>query len=338
MIAPGQNTVDIMHDPTVQRARYRNLFVCGRLWPCPVCAARISEVRRQELIKGMNSIGDRAILCTYTLSHNKDEALSEVRKKLKDAYRLMWSGRWANDMKKTWGIVGSIKASEVTYGKNGWHPHYHVLMFIDPVHELSEIEDALVPTLKKRWSGVVDTQDGYASWANGCDVKIAYQDVIEYITKIGHDPTDDLGWNIAMEVTKGLLKAGKDGGLTPFQLLLVYAGSGSASQLMGQKFCEYVEEFKGEHQLQPSPKLREYMKLGKKEVTDKEAAEQIDDSYVLLCSLNRSQWDHIIRSDLRAELLNVAAAGDIEHLWDWLTSIGISPNGKIDGVRFLFRP
>ena len=27
------------------------------------------------------------------------------------------------------GKIGHIKALEVTHGRNGWHPHYHILIF-----------------------------------------------------------------------------------------------------------------------------------------------------------------------------------------------------------------
>ena len=27
------------------------------------------------------------------------------------------------------GKVGHVTATEVTHGSNGWHPHYHILLF-----------------------------------------------------------------------------------------------------------------------------------------------------------------------------------------------------------------
>ena len=38
-------------------------------------------------------------------------------------------------MVKALGYHGRITATEVTYGDNGWHPHFHILMFFD--HEIN---------------------------------------------------------------------------------------------------------------------------------------------------------------------------------------------------------
>src|SRR5260370_40243977 len=42
-------TVDVLYSPSRQSAHYRGLMVCGSIWVCPICAAKISERRRIEL-------------------------------------------------------------------------------------------------------------------------------------------------------------------------------------------------------------------------------------------------------------------------------------------------
>jgi hypothetical protein len=52
------------------KAFYKGLFVCGRLWTCPVCAAKISERRRVELASALDSAraqGFKVMLLTQTI-------------------------------------------------------------------------------------------------------------------------------------------------------------------------------------------------------------------------------------------------------------------------------
>src|SRR5260370_26666674 len=38
--------VDVLYSPQNQTAHFGGLMVCGSIWVCPLCAARISEYRR----------------------------------------------------------------------------------------------------------------------------------------------------------------------------------------------------------------------------------------------------------------------------------------------------
>src|SRR5437773_6935288 len=42
-------SVDVLYSPQNQTAHYGGLMVCGSIWVCPLCAARISEYRRVEV-------------------------------------------------------------------------------------------------------------------------------------------------------------------------------------------------------------------------------------------------------------------------------------------------
>jgi hypothetical protein len=39
--------------------------------------------------------------------------------------------RVVQGFKNKWRILGTLKALEITYGENGWHPHLHVLVVSD---------------------------------------------------------------------------------------------------------------------------------------------------------------------------------------------------------------
>ena len=50
-IPTQKTTIYRKHDPEKPRAFYGGLEVCANVWACPVCAAKISERRREELKK-----------------------------------------------------------------------------------------------------------------------------------------------------------------------------------------------------------------------------------------------------------------------------------------------
>ena len=48
-VVPIAAGVEVFHSTEHQVAFYSGLFVCGSVWMCPLCAAKISERRRDEL-------------------------------------------------------------------------------------------------------------------------------------------------------------------------------------------------------------------------------------------------------------------------------------------------
>lgn len=57
-------------------------------------------------------------------------------------------------MLKRLGYKGRLVATEVTHGVNGWHPHYHVIMFFD--HEVNA--QALQTLLGLEWQDACKNQ------------------------------------------------------------------------------------------------------------------------------------------------------------------------------------
>ena len=49
----------------------------------------------------------------------------------KNALKIFWGGRAGRDLFNSIGKFGHIIATEVTYGENGWHPHFHILLFLN---------------------------------------------------------------------------------------------------------------------------------------------------------------------------------------------------------------
>ena len=116
-----------------EKAHYDNVQRCGSVWTCPFCARKISEGRRQELktaVDNWQRKGGYVYLVTITNRHHKGDNLPDLLKGQSKAKQKLWEKTKVKDMMKSLGYSGRITATEVTYGNNGWHPHYHILMFL----------------------------------------------------------------------------------------------------------------------------------------------------------------------------------------------------------------
>jgi hypothetical protein len=330
-LAPLRSHVEIFSQPDVKRAWYRNLVKCARLWQCPVCAAAISEVRRKDITEGMGRISERSALNTYTLQHYSNDKLEVILKALLEAYRALHAGEWWQNFCEEFGWIGSIKALEVTYGANGWHPHLHEICFVEPNLELEDFT-RMHDQLAAQWRKVLQKQKCDASFQFGMTVKPTYSDVSEYIAKYGHDPVDDT-WSAARELAKASSKRASADGKTPFQMLYDF---GQGNKRAGELFIEYTIVFKGKQQLVWSNGLRKYMNFTDPGLADDEAADQIPPGAILLARLSQEQWRVILKKDLRGELLEVAAKGDVEGLWDWLDRRGVRMTVEVNATDYMW--
>lgn len=329
-LAPLRQKVEIMHDPDTKRAFYRNLIVCARIWQCPVCAARITEERRKEIQRGMDNIVERSVLITYTLQHQKSDQLATILEAELNAYRSLKQGRAWQQFEKDFGWIGSIRALEITHGRNGWHPHFHELAFVDPTLELSDFAE-MERRLRERWINMLHKHGQDASWDNGLTLKITFKDVQEYVAKFGHDPVDE-SWSAARELAKAPSKRSHASGRTTLQLLYDF---GQGDQSAADLFVEYIRVFHGKKQLHWSHGLREYMSL--QETSDEELASNVPETSIILAILTESQWHVILRKDKRGELLEIASKGDVEELWEWLYDLGVVMTVDVNATEYMWK-
>ena len=113
-----------------EKQRMVGHFFCKSVWSCEHCAkTRVAQTRswlRAELMPALDAHGLSASLLTFTLSHRYGDDWTKVTSALFRAYTLM-DRRLAKVFKKA-GSVGKLKSLEATVGKNGLHPHFHVLL------------------------------------------------------------------------------------------------------------------------------------------------------------------------------------------------------------------
>lgn len=269
MIAPTEGVVRIRVSGETGRGHVSGLKRCRSPWACPYCAPKIRQRRAAELtelVHRARSMGHVALLVTYTLPHKAGEPLADVFGHLSDAWRRMWSGRWAEAFKADTGMTGAVRAYEVTFGDNGWHPHVHQVIFLDCAERDADAASVdLWLRLFQRWVGSVEAVCGRRPSAlHGIDVEVVHDpDIVgDYVAGAG-------SWSIGSELTAGPVKITRAGtSVTPFEILGSAAvwGCSDAAQL----WAEYENATTGRHAIQASRGL--YDLYGVTEASEDEAA------------------------------------------------------------------
>lgn len=292
-------TVDVFKHRQTQKAFYGGLMVCGSVWICPVCASKISERRRAELKQASNAYrasGGHLTMLTLTFSHSKSDKLEDSLKALGQATAKFRTGKRYDQLRKELRLVGSIRALEITYGKNGWHPHIHLLNF----HE-REIEPWEREMYEERfynlWSAACAKYGLSCSREHGAKLDDATE-ADQYIGKWGD--LVEKRWGIDSEMTKSHIKKGREEGLTPFDFLRIIVEDGDLEYAF--QFKEYAAAMKGKTQLYWSRGLKQ--KFAIEEKTDEQIAEAKEEPADLLGGLSWQDWRYIVKHDYRAKLLD----------------------------------
>lgn len=314
-VVPGQTSVDIWYADLVQRAHYKNLIVCGSVWTCPICASKISERRRVELTQALDKSKELDVaLCTFTMHHDRRDKLDELLPDLLKSYHRLNQGKAWERIKGDYGIVGSIRALEVTHWINGFHPHLHIAFFARDGCDWKAFGDEV----RERWLTSLEKNGRRADKEHGFDLSSRRGDLANYIAKWGHEPTKPL-WTVEQELTKSATKLGRMfGHRTPSQLLADY--SLRKDKGAGNLWKHYAMTFKGHRQLWWSHGLRKLLGL-EVEQTDEQIAKATDEPSRLLAQLSLAQWRVIMANDARGELLEIASGGEIEPIWDFVDSL-----------------
>lgn len=289
--------VKVWRRPTTS-TYYRGLRVCGMVWACPVCAAKVAERRRAELVQAMDAhkaAGGSVLLMTLTVPHTREDEPFSLLSRLLKAYTAFGGG------KRAWksllpGVVGSVRALEVTHGQaNGWHPHLHVLVFL-----AGEVDPATwTPVLLDQWAKVTKRHKLGEVNAHGLRLDDGSK-AADYASK----------WGLEDEMTKAHLKqARKNGSRTPWALLADYA---AGDKRAGQLFIEFFSAFRGKHQLGWSRGLRAHFGLGVEKTDEQLAAERVEAEDLLVASISLWDWSLIRKHNLRGHVLELLRAGTWE--------------------------
>lgn len=229
-----QVTIDDRGTPSITGCE-----TCGSVHACPCCAVRIMHERAEQLTYATNwwrqEKHGKVYLLTLTVRHQWGTALEPLFSGVADAYRALCSGAF-----KEWRnvVAHSVRAIEVTHGANGWHPHLHVLLFVN-----DEIDSSFIEQLQARWQSCVAARLGESAIPErniGCDIRDGSA-ASEYLQKMG------------LEVASLVTKSAKGPNRSPWQLV---ADALHGDALARSAWAEYVAATYGKKQLTWSRKLR----------------------------------------------------------------------------------
>jgi hypothetical protein len=304
------------------RGHAAGLVTCSSVWGCPVCAVHIRVARALEIheaVERHRAAGGGLVFVTLTIRHHgfrPDEVLglcdecgkAEDAHSLRtllgvvyDSWRAVQQGRGFRGWRDGVGVVGWIRAAEVTYGLNGWHPHLHLLLFLErPVAEHER--DSLEVTLNAAWLHQTGKRGHRGDEGIAVDVR-----------RVTDDPTS---WErIAGYTVKGesvhheLARADRKGvrardSWTAFQILEA-AGDGEAWAL--HRWWDYEAGTKGRRAIEWSRGLRDLLGLGVEQL-DEDITGEVAEDAVPVATVSRQDWRKVAAAALDYAILEAAAA------------------------------
>ncbi len=253
------------------------LLSCGSIWTCATCSARIRVRREADLELAAQrhcEWGGRLAMMTLTVRHKRDMPLTLSLEAILRSWDLLQRRTAFAGSETTPGLMthadGFVRALEVTYGPNGWHPHLHVLMFIRPGVTPSQAQASTL-ALHEAWQELVTKELGLSPsierginfmWF-GDDSKTA----ATYVTKI------------AKEITFADSKSGLD----PMSLL------DDTSPKSTAMFIEFANAMYRKKAMSWSQGLRQWLLLNL-EQTDEELADDNDQIGECVGVISAAHW------------------------------------------------
>jgi hypothetical protein len=197
---------------------------CNRQWACPVCAAKKAAKRAEEI--GRVLLGAHecfAQMVTLTVPHAFGESLASVLERVYCGFRSVRTLRGIKDIFAS-RVAGTLRAFEVTHGKNGWHAHIHLLLLLRTpwfATEQKEFEEEFLRRVPGAKQGIA------VAWSKRTLASTAQAGGL-YLTKLGAE-------------LSGIGKTPKNGNRTPWQIAALAIESPRARML----WREYQRTMKG---------------------------------------------------------------------------------------------
>ncbi len=323
------NKASILKSKDHNKAFFGGLMTCANARVCPVCASPINERKANEMRTAFNqheALGLKVSMLTFTAPHTARDSIGDLTKKISKALSHFWEGAPAKRFKEKYGIVGHIRSFEVRYGSNGWHPHFHILVFSKtslPVTRKnnyivtpSEFQDDSWNWILDRWKTMCVKSGLNLPNEYGMDIQNGGH-AGAYITKFGSDGDilstasgKKITWDMADEMTKGNSKIGATGSLSPWDILAQVRDGITAEYKTRAKllFLSYARAMVGVSLVKWSRGLRELFSLDE-ESTDEEILTEQKDKADVLCFITAKEWKFIHFNKLRPMILQLAESG-----------------------------
>lgn len=231
-------------------------------------------------------------------------------------------------LRDDFGVMGFSRTFEALYGKNGWHPHFHILMVFSGQHEHDEdgggcpIETAFADRFWTLWEKAIKRQGlnvirdvfnpktgrtDAAGFSVTCSSEEATRQAAAYMVK-----------QMSLEVTHGQQsKDGKFGSRTPFQLLADAVSRDDLDALA--RWHEWEQVSQGRRQTSWSGDLRKMYGLEEEEDDQDIVDEDLGTEAIL--EITAGAWAKIRHEQV--ELLIVGEDHGLDAAVNWLEQRGI---------------
>lgn len=253
------------------RANFSKLFLCGGIWYCPVCAAKLELSRVEEamsVVRQHRAAGGGLLFMTLTARHGRDDDLKRLRRAVADSWRSIKRERTWPGVRESIEYAGDLRALETTVGpENGWHPHLHGLIFTEK--EVTERQRKYFEEwLFQKWAHALEHRGfqrplRYDRSGRSLGVRVEQvlsdQEALEVTTyvagvglvterKMNVDGTPMRRASAALETTSWFYKKAKPGHRTMWQVLNDLARTGAGS-LEADLWGRYITGIKGAQRL-----------------------------------------------------------------------------------------
>ncbi len=292
---------------------------CGRLWLCPVCAAHRRRKRTEELARGLElhtADGGGLVLVTLTYSHHQGDGvpLDTALDRLQQAWRTLTSGGPSSRERAEFGCH-TVRALDLTHGRNGWHPHLHVLLLTDRPLTPAEHE-RLAASWRARWrTAVLRSQLGEPSDENG----VRWQPLAD----AAHDVARAAGYLVkggalertgaAAELARVDVKRGRGDGLNPWQIAEIATGLATSRTLTQVRavalWHEYAAAIRGQRALVMSRALLARLRLADEPEDGEAIVDNEIGAAVLVLPLSTADLKVLAATGRTGDVVDAAAAG-----------------------------
>ena len=241
---------------------------------------------------------------TLTTQHAHGEALADIWGSVQDSWAYITAHSRYRKIRDKLGI-GFVRTVEVMHGRNGWHPHLHVLLFVEtPVDPFDTPDEyrSIAQVFHDLWVRRMESKHCRSVRSSvGVDLRPVKADcdkgVGMYCTKAGYE--------VAMADGKeGRTSASRH----PFAIAHDAVETGDTADIA--LFREWVRSSHGRRMWTWSQGLRERLGLGE-EKSDDELAAEAEERIERICTISPLLWKVIVatRLGLRSQFLAVLDGG-----------------------------
>jgi len=129
---------------------------CSSPSTCVVCSSRIAKARGvwlSQVFSNAKTQGYQVSMLTLTVRHKKSNRLEDLLAAMEQAYTNVQGSTSYKILRKEYQ-ADFVRVLEITHGKNGFHPHYHIAIIHRPGFDF----DILRADMERTWLAHIEKQ------------------------------------------------------------------------------------------------------------------------------------------------------------------------------------